>query len=90
MAITQASLSARFQDNLKSLYGNPDGDNKMFVDFCDMMAKSVVDEMKANLAADVLDNDLTLVPTGLFDSTGGAVTGTSTLISGELPAGRFK
>jgi hypothetical protein len=90
MAISQESLSSKFQTNLKSFFGNPTGDSQMFVDFCDMMAKSVVDEMNENLAADVNEGDLTLIPTGLLDSVGGAVTGTTDLISGEIPAGRFK
>ena len=48
MAITQESLSSKFQTNLKGLFGDPDGDSEMFVAFCDMMAKSVIDEIHEN------------------------------------------
>ena len=47
MALTQASLSTKLQTEIIALYGAAD-DSSRLKQFCDAVAKAVVDEIQAN------------------------------------------
>jgi hypothetical protein len=67
MALTQASLSGKIQAEIQSLYGTP-ADGAKLKNFCDAIAKAVVDEIQQN--AQVSGT----VTSGV--GAGGSVTGT--------------
>lgn len=52
MALTQASLSTKLQAEIIALYGAAD-DSARLKDFCDAVAKAVVDEIQANAVVTV-------------------------------------
>lgn len=47
MALSQSSLSTKIENEIKDLYGDPD-DPQRLKDFCDAVAKAVVDEITQN------------------------------------------
>lgn len=83
MAITKASLSGKFQTKLQALFGAPT-DSQPFIDMCDALAESIVEEIQENLEA----TNLNVPAAGIFDSTSGACTGAST--TGTIAAGDFQ
>lgn len=56
MALTQASLSTKIQTEIIALYGAAD-DASRLKDFCDAIAKAVVDEIQANAVVTAVGAD---------------------------------
>ena len=90
MAMTESSLSTKLQTNLKSLFGNPDGDAQFFVDFCDMMAKSIVDEIQEEATIVLQAADINVNAGSFVDSVSLPVTGVGVSAAGTIAKGRIQ
>ena len=77
MALSQASLSGKIEAERQALYGAP-ADGTKLKQFCDAVAKAVVDEIQANAVVNTTVTGTVTSGAGAGGSVTGAGVGTVT------------
>ena len=74
MAMSQNSLKARIEANIKVEFGDPEEADKL-AKFANAIAKSIYDEITENADLVLLAGDIPVPAVGILDSTSGVCTG---------------